>query len=361
MADLEKKNSQNLSSTPNDDFLDWNEYDEEYEEDDINDIQKESTHTESKTTNQKDSEEIDDEYNEVYNKNTTNKDYIYQNNTYRGKKYPSYYNNRGGFVNKRFNKQSKPFRGGYDNNSYYNRGSYYKRRQNNDNYNSNKDFFKYNKDYNYESKREYKTMEKEYDYDSQNRYDKKTDRSSFADRHYGKKYNYSSRYKNNDYSGNKNTPSYSTREFIDDDKKYNNRNNKYKKEYKGFTEAEEEEIKEKNDEVISKPQFFNSKIGNNEETQVSQQKYIKTGDFILTDNLVNAINKIVKDTYINLKKKISKNIEDQYGSLNINAQTYIPKKKKLKENNIINNNLNYEPGFDNNNINPQNNYMPPYI
>ena len=33
MADLEKKNSQALSNT-NDDFLDWNEYDEEYEEDD---------------------------------------------------------------------------------------------------------------------------------------------------------------------------------------------------------------------------------------------------------------------------------------------------------------------------------------
>ena len=34
MADnLEKKPSQNLS-TPNDDFLDWNDYDEEYEEED---------------------------------------------------------------------------------------------------------------------------------------------------------------------------------------------------------------------------------------------------------------------------------------------------------------------------------------
>ena len=35
MADLEKQHSQNMSSTPNDDFLDWNDYDEEYEEEDI--------------------------------------------------------------------------------------------------------------------------------------------------------------------------------------------------------------------------------------------------------------------------------------------------------------------------------------
>jgi len=349
MVDLEKKNSQNLSSTPNDDFLDWNEYDEEYEEDDINDIQNETTHTETKITNQKDTEEIDDEYNDKYNRNKTNKDYIYQNNTYRGKKYSSYYNNRGGFANKRFNKQSKPYRGGYDNNSYYNRGSYYKRRQNNDIYNSSKDFFKYNKEYNYDSKREYKTVEKEYDYDNQNRYDKKTDRSSFVDKHYGKKYNYNSKYKNNDYNTNKNTLSYSTREFIEDEKKYNNKNNRYKSDYKSFNL--EEEIKEKNDEVLSKPQFFNSKIGNNEVTQINQQKYIKTKDFIQIDNLINSINNIVKDTYINLKNKISKDIEDQYGSLNINAQTYIPKKKKLIENNITNNNMKHGPGISNNNIN----------
>ena len=333
MVDLEKKNSQNLSSTPNDDFLDWNEYDEEYEEDDINDIQNEKTHTESKIANQKDSEKIEDEYNDKCSKNKTNEDYIYQNNTYRGKKYSSYYNNRGGLANRRFNKHTKTFRGGYDNNSYYNSGSYYKR--SNDIYHSSKDFFKYNKEYNYDSKREYKTIEKEYDYDSQNRYNKKIDRNSFVDRHYGKKFNYNSKYKNNDYITNKNTFSYSTREFIDDEKKYNNINNKFKSFIK------EEENKEKNDETISKPQFFNSKMGNNDEAQMNLQKYIKTEDFIQIDNLINAINNLVKDSYINLKNKISKNIEDQYGSLNINAQTYIPKKKKLKENNITNNSLNY--------------------
>ena len=131
MADLEKKNSQALSNT-NDDFLDWNEYDEEYEEDDKIEVQNETTNTESKTANQKDSEEIEDDgYNDRYNRNKTNKEYGY--NTFRGKNYSSYYNNRGGFGNKKFNKQSKPFnKGGYDNNSYYHRGTYYKKNHNND-------------------------------------------------------------------------------------------------------------------------------------------------------------------------------------------------------------------------------------
>ena len=363
MADLEKKNSQALSNT-NDDFLDWNEYDEEYEEDDKIEIQNETTNTESKTTNQKGSEEIEDDgYSDRYSRSKTNKEYGY--NTFRGKNYSSYYNNRGGFGNKRFNKQSKPFnKGGYDNNSYYHRGTYYKKKQN-DIYNSNKDFFKYNKDHNYESKRDYKTVEKEFDYNNQNDYDKKTDRRSFKDNNYGKKYNYSFRYKNGDYNTNKNGLSYSTREFIDDGKKYSNKNSKYKSEYKNFTK--EEEIEEQSDNVLSKPQFFNSKRDNIQEAPIIQQKYIKTGDFILTDNLINNINKIVRDTYINLKNKVAKNIEEQYGTLNINAQTYVPKKKMLNVNNInninnmTNNNINYGPGIINNNNNPQNYYMPPYI
>ena len=368
MAELEKKNSQALSNT-NDDFLDWNEYDEEYEEDDKIEIQNETTNTESKTTNQKDSEEIEDDgYNNRYSRSKTNKEYGY--NTFRGKNYSSYYNNRGGFGNKKFIKQSKPFnKGGYDNNSYYHRGTYYKKKQNNDIYNNNKDFYKYNKEHNYESKKEYKTVEKDYDYNNQNDYDKKTDRRSFKDNNYGKKYNYSSRYKNGDYNTNKNGLSYSTREFIDDGKKYSNKNNKYKSDYKNFTK--EEEIEEKSDDVLSKPQFFNSKIGNTQEAPINQQKYIKTGDFILIDNLINNINKIVKDTYISLKSKVAKNIEEQYGTLNINAQTYVPKKKMLNLNNINNinnmnnmnnnNNINYGPGIVNNNNNPQNYYMPPYI
>ena len=69
----------------------------------------------------------------------------------------------------------------------------------------------------------------------------------------------------------------------------------------------------------------------------------------------------MKDTYINLKNKVNNNIEEQYGSLNINAKTYVPKKKKLQENNInnMNNNFNYEQNIMNNNM-PSQNYMQQY-
>jgi len=69
---------------------------------------------------------------------------------------------------------------------------------------------------------------------------------------------------------------------------------------------------------------------------------------------------MVKETYLNLKSKINKNLEEQYGSLNINAKTYIPKKKMLLDNNnnMMANNINYGQNYVNNNIFQQN-MMPP--
>lgn len=360
---LEKKSSQNLSSQ-NDDFLDWNDYDEEYEEDDKNEFQNEPSNTEKKTSIQKESEEMEeDTYHDTYSRSKTNRDYAYPNNSYRGKNFNQYYG-RGSFNTKRYNKQARPFNKGYDNN--YHRGpNYYKNKHNNDMYNNYKDHPKYNKDYNYEYKDYNRTVEKEYDVDNNRNDFKKNDRRNFADRTYGKKDNnyYNSRYKN-DYNTNKKVISYSTREFIDDDKKYNNNNkNSYynsKQKFRDF--GKEEEIKEKTEEAISKPQFYNSKIGNNKNTQeapIIQRKFIKIVDFIQVENMINNINKIVKDTYSNLKDKTNKNIEEQYGSLNINAQTYIPKKKILNEHNIMNNNINYGPAGTailNNNM-PQQNYL----
>lgn len=349
MADNnENKHSQNMSSTPNDEFLDWNDYDEEYEEEDNkNEFQNEQSNTESKSIQKKDSSEYeDDTYSDTYSRRKTNKDYTYSGSTYK-KSYPSYYGNRNSFANKKYNKQSKPFNKGYDS-SYYHRGTYYNRKPPNDIYNNNKEYYKYNKEHNYESKKDYKTVEKEYEYDNPADYDKK--------KYYGKKYNYGSRYKN-DYNSNKNI-SYSTREFIDDDKK-NNKNPKFKSEYKQF--PKDEENKEKTDENISKPLFYNSKIANTQEAPANVQKFIKTEDFIQIENLVNNINKIVRDTYISLRSKMNKNIEEQYGSLNINAKTYVPKRKILKENNNNpNNNINFGPGIVNNNNNIPQNYIPPY-
>ena len=353
---IEKKPSQNLS---NEDFLDWNDYDEEYEEEDNKvDFKDENQNKEEKSHNKKDSSEYEeDAYNDSYNPSKASKDYSYSNNNYK-KNYQPFYNNRGSFTGKKYKKQSKPFIKGYDNNYNYHRNTFYnKKRINNDIYNN--DYYKY-KDHNYEQNKEYKTAEKMYDYSNQDNYDKKNDK------YFGKKYGYNnSKYKNNDYNY-RNTLSYSTRGFYDDDKKINNKNSKYKNEFKRFGK-EEEELNEKSEkEKIPRPSFYNSKINNNkvEETPVAppviQQKYIKTEDFIQIENLDNNINKIVRDTYINLKTKLNKNIDEQYGMLNINAKSYVPRRKILRENDMINNNINYGqndanygPNFVNNNISNQ--------
>jgi hypothetical protein len=357
---IERKSSKNISNAT-DEFLDWNDYDEEYEEEDNKiDLKNEQQNQESKTFNKKDSSENEDDiYNDTYNHSKTNKDYSYSNN-YR-KNYTSHYN-RGSFTNKKYVKQSRPFNKGYDSN-YNHRSTFYNKKKTvSDNY---KDYYKY-KDHNYESKNDYKTVDKAYDYDNLDNYDKKGDKNYFGDKFHGKKYGYNNKYKNNDFNF-RNTLSYSTRGFFDDDKKVN-KSNKYKNEFKRFEKEEELNDKEE-EENISKPLFYNSKINNNnkiEEAPINQQKYIKTEDFILIENLVNNINKIVRDTYISLKAKVNKNIEEQYGSLNINAETYVPKRKILKDNNLSNNNnnygqnnVNYGPNIVNNNVINQN-YLPKY-
>ena len=86
-----------------------------------------------------------------------------------------------------------------------------------------------------------------------------------------------------------------------------------------------------------------------------QNHFIKIEDFVNVESLKEDINKIVKDTYLELKAEINKDLEEQYGSLNINAKTYVPKKKILSNNygqNFINNN--------NSNIFPQNTVPPSY-
>ena len=365
---IEKKPSQNLSN-PGEDFLDWNDYDEEYEEEDNKgDFKNENQNQEDGSYHKKDSSEYEeDTYNDSFNPSKTNKDYSYSNNNFK-KSYQSSYH-RGSFGGKKFKKQSKPFNKGYDNNYNYNfhRNTFYgKKRINSDIYNNNKDYYKY-KDHNYEQNKEYKTVEKMYEYNNQDNYDKK------SDKYFGKKFGYNSKYKNNNDYNYRNTLSYSTRGFFDDDKKVNSKNSKYKNEYKH--NGKEEELNEKSEEEnISKPLFYNSKINNNkiEETPVApvnQQKYIKTEDFIQIENLVNNINKIVRDTYINLKSKM--NIDEQYGMLNIHAKSYVPKRKILRENNMINNNINnninygqndanYGPNIVNNNISNQN-YISEYL
>ena len=103
--------------------------------------------------------------------------------------------------------------------------------------------------------------------------------------------------------------------------------------------------------MIKNQKIFNSKIEQN----------IKMEEYIQYENLKDDINKIVKETYLELKEKINKSLDEQYGYLNINAKTYVPKKKKLNNNNNNNGNINhgnYGQNYVNNNILPQN-MMPP--
>ena len=205
-------------------------------------------------------------------------------------------------------------------------------------------------------------IEKELDYDVKNDNDikddndnnenneitidfkKNIDRKNFTsgnNKYYNnnKKYNYSQRY-------NKNNSGYNTKEY-NEDKKSENKKNKY------WRFKEEELPDKKEEEDIKKPLFYNSKIQGPQEIP-PQIENIKIEDFIDVSNLKEEINKIVKETYMELKTQIDKDLEEQYGSLNINAKTYIPKKK------ILGNNLNnYGQNFINNNSNifPQN--VPP--
>ena len=186
--------------------------------------------------------------------------------------------------------------------------------------------------------------------------DKKTFTSGNTNRFYNnnKKYGYNPRF-------NKNNLGYSTREF-NEDKKRENKDNKFRR----FKEEELDYKKEEED--IKKPLFYNSKIQRNQEAP----RFIKIEDFIKFDHIKEDINEIVKESYLNLKAKINKSLEEQYGSLNINAKTYIPKKKMLHDNNnndnnnnydnnfLMANNINYGQNYVNNNIFPQKILQPNY-
>ena len=100
---------------------------------------------------------------------------------------------------------------------------------------------------------------------------------------------------------------------------------------------------------------------NNNNEQIILPEKVKIEDFIKIENLVENINEIVKNTYISLKSEVSKNILDQYGSLNINAEIYVPKNKILNNNmtNINNDNFNYHSNYENNYI-PSQNFISQY-
>ena len=340
-------------------LLDWKDFDDDEEEEE--DKNENASEKEKSSYSKKKSESHEESnYNEpYYSKNSrSNKDYSYSGSSY-NKNYSSYHSKKS-YGYKKYGR-SKPYNKGYDNgydNNYYNSSSYYKKWNNY----GNDDYYKYKDKGNYYEPK--KMIEKELEYDTKEDNDKdnnnnddnyenneitidfnkKLDKKNFNNNKYynNKKYGYNSRY-------NKNNVGYNTREF-NEEKKAENKNNKFRR-------FKEEEIGDKNEEEdIKKPLFYNSKIQRNEEMPMPQNNFVKIEDFIKFENLKEDINNIVKETYLDLKAKINKDLEEQYGSLNINAKTYIPKKKILGEN------YNYGQNFVNNNNNPnifQQNVMTP--
>jgi hypothetical protein len=142
---------------------------------------------------------------------------------------------------------------------------------------------------------------------------------------------------------------------------YDSNNNHNTNTYNNFNFLNEYKNKRKEEEKLTKPRFYNSKINTNnnninnninkiEEAPIDKIKYIKIEDFIQIENLVDNINIIVRDTYKNLKSMLNNKIEEEYGSLNINAETYVPKNKLLRNKMLNNNNnYNYGPNYINNN------------
>ena len=349
---LEKKESMNSEV-----LLDWKEYDDDEEEEE--DKNENSQEKEKESYSKKQSENIEESSynNNSYHGKRGNKDYSYSNNTYGYKKSYNHYGSKN-YGYKKYGKSSKPYNKGYDSgydkgydNNYYSSNTHYKKWQNSDS----SYYGKYKERDNYHDHK--KMIEKEIDYDEvKNDTDKKDenenkeiiidfkkniDRKNFTsgnNKYYNsnKKYNYNQKY-NKNYSG------YNSKEY-NDDKKPENKNNKFRR-------FKEEELSDKGEEEdIKKPQFYNSKIQGAQDIP-PQIKNIKIEDFIDVSNLKEEINKIVKETYMELKAQIDKDLEEQYGSLNINAKTYVPKKK------ILGNNMNnYGPNFINNNSNifPQN-------
>ena len=87
------------------------------------------------------------------------------------------------------------------------------------------------------------------------------------------------------------------------------------------------------EENIEKPIFYNSKKNNNEEEIKANNEEPKKKNYILIKNIIKLEN--IKETILAkkneqtqiVKEEIEKNLEKEYGSLNINANIYIPKRK----------------------------------
>ena len=276
-------------------MVDWNDYDDEDFEEEENPQDTPSTEP-PKSSN--DIEQLEPSYKDKYSRTGIyNKKPSFRGSNYNSKNYPT---------KKYFKNKPKNFRGGYDSHyQYHHTDTNYSKKRFNDTY---RDKYKYFKDF--EDKDNF-SFSKNRNFIEKNQYSKKYPNSNYQYRAKTK----NPYYDNKDYERVKNsTMSYSTREFVEEE----DRNSKNKS-----VEKEEDEEKEEN---IAKPLFYNSKKDENK----IERKHIMTDDFLETRNIDNNIKQIIRETLIAFRSEIKKNLEEEYGSLNINAKNYVPKKKFMQ-------------------------------
>jgi hypothetical protein len=219
----------------------------------------------------------------------------------------SYFNTNSYSYNQKFKKyyeyKNHNYRNYKDNNYYYSEKNY----KDNNYYYSEKNY----KDNNY--------YEKNYRDNHNSYYEKpyKENKNLYHERNYhNKNKNYYNNNKENNNLVNKNIS-------------YKKGNYNYKKEYRDNKEHLKYHIFE--EENIKTPFFYNSKKQQIEENKIIEPKK----NYILLENVLqlDKINEEIlakKNEQIQIvKEKISKNLEKEYGALNINADLYVPKKKLM--------------------------------
>ena len=291
---VENKDYTNIVPS-SEELVDWNDYDDEDFEEDENPQNTSSTEP-PKSNN--DIEQLEPSYRDKYSRaGPYNKKQNFRGSNYNSKNYPN---------KKFFKNKTKNFRGGYDSHyQYHHTDTNFAKKRFNDNYRDkykhfrdfdDKDSFSFSKNRNFIDKGQYS---KKYPNNNNNyQYRAKTKIPYYDNKDYD-------RFKNN-------TITYSTREFNEDE----NRSSKNKN-----TEKEENE-----EENIAKPLFYNSKKDENK----IEKKYIITDDFLETRNIDNNIKEIIRETLLSFRSEIKKNLEEEYGTLNINAKNYVPKKKFMQ-------------------------------
>ena len=180
-------------------------------------------------------------------------------------------------------------------------------------------YYDYNKSKNY-NHRSYKDnkipyYERNYRENGNNYYDKiyKDNKNSYYERHHYRNKNY--------YNHNRDN-------LVNKTLSYKKGNYNYKKEYN------KDHLKIHVFEDIETPVFFNSKKQeDNEEKNIKsvepKKNYILLENVLQLDKINDEILAKKNEQVQIVKEKISKNLEKEYGSLNINASLYFPKKKPM--------------------------------